>query len=68
MIRRIPVEKLKLSEFLKDCSIYTNDKNKIPKNNFATVPAFTKNWDRQRETTYNYGWDNEFGYKKIETK
>ena len=61
IIRRVPVEKIKPSNILRDCPIYTTDRNKIPKNNFATVPAFHKTWDRQRDNTNSYGWDNEFG-------
>ena len=68
IIRRVGVEKIKPSNLLLDCPIYTTDRNKIPKNSFETVPAFHKNWDRQKENANTYGWDNEFGYKELNTK
>ena len=58
IIRRLGMEKIKPSNILIDCSIYTIDRNKIPKNSFEKVPAFQKNWGRQRENTNTYGWDN----------
>ena len=34
-------------------------------NELITVSNYKKTWDRQRETTSTFGWDNEFGHKEI---
>lgn len=68
IIRRLPINEIRIHPDFIDCPKFRTDISKLPKNSLKVVPSYKFKWDRQRKNARIYGWDNEFGEKFIDVK